>query len=327
MSRVLETCPAGLLAVQGCRQSRVVVGRVTIFVCACVERQSKLVPLRCLSTECLSLGCIFRAHTDLAARTLAWPCHVLHIQVLYGRWPWKLIGGHLLPDAERTAMHREFFNEPPCCLDDWVSKWIRHSISEPSELDSEPFRNLFSTLSRLAPTTNMSLEGMLGMIRQSVGYTKCKPLAERLSFLGLLSQLRAGMPRHGESTVRESRDAMLAEGVPLVAGARAAGHGHERLDVAWKNRQLSQWERAHPGCSDTDRQSERSRIAATWTAMSAAQRAAAVERDLRSSDAIGEALLPIPDDHEQGSTMARWGMQAGADWGVRNSDPSGPTRA
>ena len=198
-----------------------------------------------------------------------------HYQVRFQNWPWRLLSGHHMESTDRDALHDAFFNEHPCCLDQWFSRWLRLTLHAADDLNSEANKLLVATLARKVPMTNMTLEGLLAEIKASVAYSKWKPSVEKVSHLGLLTQLRrehcaAGFP----DALCTKRADLVQAGVPLRA--RRASGGSVRLDNTWRNLTYSSWTASHPESTPEGRLAKRLEIRAQWRNMSDEERAAAV---------------------------------------------------
>ncbi len=118
------------------------------------------------------------------------------LEVEYTGWPWLLLNGIMsgpAGDASQLALdiHRRFFEEDACCLDAAFSLPLRRTLRRPEDLQSPQLQALLVQLRRKVLATNMLLEGILSQIKAAVPNTPRNglPLAEKLCYLGLLSQV------------------------------------------------------------------------------------------------------------------------------------------
>ena len=82
--------------------------------------------------------------------------------------------------------------DPRCCLDSDFSVPLRRTYPD-LDADNVPaaYNELIRALSTHLRCTNMALECLLSEIRQSIPYSKAKPLLEQLNYSGLLTQAKA----------------------------------------------------------------------------------------------------------------------------------------
>ena len=168
------------------------------------------------------------------------------LEVTYGNWPWLLLacaddgehGGAGQPALGPSALQRRFFEEDACCLDAWFSEWFRKALSGPGDFRRPEVQTLLHRLARQIATTNMGLEGLLAQVKAATPKSRRggAPLAERLGYLGLLSQLLHDHMEAGNSDPRRDAGAV----------AELAAHGLlDRRPVAKKCRRGDQ--AADPG--------------------------------------------------------------------------------
>ena len=171
-------------------------------------------------------------------------------------YPFKLFSS-ADPLLGRCALNvlQDFLNEDGCCLDEWFSEPLRIACPTLERLRKLDIRELLAQISRKCPSTNMSLEGLLALIKSSWRGGHHKPFVETAGHLGMLTQLlQAHMKSGGKNPFQDHRADLLASGVPLAQTHREAkasrGGSKQRLDVAWRNTLVHQWKLEHKDASD-----------------------------------------------------------------------------
>lgn len=76
-----------------------------------------------------------------------------------------------------------------CCLDPDFSEPVRRAYPDVAAVVSSHFDALMRSLAKHLRCTNMSVECFIAELRQSVPYSKQKPLLESLNYNGLLTQV------------------------------------------------------------------------------------------------------------------------------------------
>ena len=140
----------------------------------------------------------------------------VRLELRFLEFPWKLIGSQFASRAGRLQIFQDFFDARPCCLDEWVGQWLRASLARPEDLEKPTYRMLIATLARSLKATNMHIEGLLNVIRQSSPQAKKKATVEKLHHLGLLSQLLAKHEAAGRGDACRNRlHHLIQQGVPV----------------------------------------------------------------------------------------------------------------
>merc|ERR1712129_128063 len=83
------------------------------------------------------------------------------LQLQYFSWPWRLVRGGVQAVAgnqDAEAVLDAFFEEKACCLDSWLSLWLRAHIKSRAELRFAPFQSWLRELVHNGLTTSMKLE-------------------------------------------------------------------------------------------------------------------------------------------------------------------------
>ncbi len=227
----LHCCQQRLWAVVNAWQGRAASAREGAAVAA-VWRHLEDVPrtMDCLRASVLNVG------ASVWAR----------LEVEYTSWPWLLLNGVVSGaggGASQPALdiHRAFFEEDACCLDASFSLPLRRSLQRVEDLQRPEMQTLLVQLRRKVLTTNMLLEGLLAQIKASVPQTRKNgsPLAEKLSYLGLLSQVLHSHIDKGHRDPRSSKpDIQTLQTMGLLDRAGCRGQS-KRPDIACRNRRRS----------------------------------------------------------------------------------------
>ena len=163
-----------------------------------------------------------------------------------------------------------FFDEKPCCLDSWLSLWLRAHIKNRSELRDGPFQSWLRELAHKGLTTNMGLESLLSEIKSAVPRARAAgPCAEKVAYLGCLTQL---MQRHLAAGRRDARQTTFQDmqqlGIPLdVRRQHTKQSTLSRPDSAYVMTNLHAFRQVRPECSVEDIKAERLRLFQEWAAM------------------------------------------------------------
>jgi hypothetical protein len=141
----------------------------------------------------------------------------------------------LLENPPFSALYaaRELYDLPMCCVDESFTEPIRHQFL--TFLDFErgvDDSGLLLHLRRRLLATNMSLEGMIAEVKQSVPYSKCKPYIESLSYLGMLTELHKRFAGAGRTMGALRRKDLLTMDCPLVKAPKRK-HGTARPKLQW----------------------------------------------------------------------------------------------
>ena len=106
-------------------------------------------------------------------------------------WPWKLLRSvaPAIPDAEKSAIRREFLNEKECCRDSWFSEPLAAMVQCEADFNEQWCESLLLDLFQTCKATNMQLENLLAKVKQSVPFSRTKAHAEKLMFAGHITQL------------------------------------------------------------------------------------------------------------------------------------------
>ena len=133
------------------------------------------------------------------------------MEVPYGAWPWRLLtsgeqAGRAGCDLE---VHHQFLAEHACCLDDPFGQWFRRLVATERDFGKPAIQTLLGQLRRQG-AANMPLEGLLAEIKASTPRSgkNVAPLAERMGYLGLLTQLLHGHMAGGGTDPRSSQQAL-----------------------------------------------------------------------------------------------------------------------
>jgi hypothetical protein len=139
---------------------------------------------------------------------------------------------------------RDFFAAHGCCLDVWWGLPFREKMGSVDALLTTSSRLMICELRKKLKTTNMHLEGFLAAIKASVPPGKAKgPVAERLIYMGLLSDLMRAHLASGKPDCRSATYGLKASGVALDVAPPPC---RTRSDTSWVLEQLAAWKVANP---------------------------------------------------------------------------------
>ena len=200
----------------------------------------------------------------------------VRLELKYFDWPWRLLRGTFLHEAQKRQLYEEFLRRvPKCCLDDDWGLPMRSRIGSVDEMMTDEFQAMLLSLARNLKATNMSLEGELSEIKAAVPVGKRCPHSERLAYLSHLSFLMKDHLASGRADSRgqDCRAALLLRGGPLEQ--TLAQKANDRPDTAWRLKRLWQWRQMHPSASAADEAAEVTRIAQQWSGLSDDEKSAA----------------------------------------------------
>lgn len=223
-----------------------------------------------------------RVMSDLACTAALLASQVWSRFVLeYSSWPWRLIRA-VKPGPERDETLAAFFNECPCCLDEWFSMPFRATYPTQDDMDETAFL-LLQELSRRIQATNMPIENLFARHKSALPRKCQRQCMETWSHVAYIAELmrehlKAGFP----NPLLETRSEMQKSGVPLLASfgkvrrRQSSDWGHRRDDVRWRNKQLAAWRSQNPGAGPEARAARVRELAAEWRSMTDEARAHAV---------------------------------------------------
>ena len=238
----------------------------------------------------------FKVSAELGAAIWA------RMEIPLSSWSLRLLS------RDQYAM-QDFAQEDGCCVDAWLGEPLRAVAPTVERLRGLDLESLFFAMARQSPSTNMSLECLLALIKSSWRGGHRKPYIETAGYLGLLTQL---LQRHieqgGENPFKDSREAMLAAGVPLARTHAETKDGSvRRVDVCWRNVKIEEWKKQNPSAAPGRVNEEHARLAKLWREMSDDQRVAAwnsVEKDLAADG--GVELDYVEELREEDRDGSKW---------------------
>ena len=175
--------------------------------------------------------------------------------------------------------------------------------------------------------TNMPLENLLAEHKAAMPNKKQKPSMETFTYTATLSALlRKHMAEGGNNPLLETRDEMIAAGVPVKAACMGkkslrsrSDWQHTRPDVLWKNRVWGHWRRQNREASKEEAAAEFRRLSMQWVAMTQAERQHAVATLGNSAENDPHAGSPDIEDIEADATKSQQWLTGDKFWPVSPS--------